>query len=80
MKNKTPTGLNAVAAAVVGAARVRRRNAPRGIDTADLTGKSAVVTGAGSGIGRSLALLLAQRGATIHLADRDAAALQRVVD
>lgn len=35
----------------------------------DYAGKIAVVTGAGSGIGRSTAKLLAQRGAKVHLAD-----------
>lgn len=37
----------------------------------DFTGKVAVVTGAGSGIGRSTALLLARLGATVHVADVD---------
>ena len=32
-------------------------------------GSTAVVTGAGSGIGRSLARLLAERGATVHVVD-----------
>lgn len=35
----------------------------------NLTGKVAVVTGAGSGIGRSTALLLARHGARLHVAD-----------
>jgi NAD(P)-dependent dehydrogenase (short-subunit alcohol dehydrogenase family) len=35
----------------------------------DLQGKIAVVTGAGSGIGRSTALLLACHGAAVHVAD-----------
>ena len=39
------------------------------VDASDLAGKAAVVTGAGSGIGRSLARLLAERGATVHVVD-----------
>src|ERR1700726_1522976 len=38
----------------------------------DLHGKVAVVTGVGSGIGRSTALLLARNGAKVHVADVDA--------
>ncbi|MFC9488517.1 SDR family NAD(P)-dependent oxidoreductase, partial [Streptomyces hydrogenans] len=37
----------------------------------DLTGRTAFVTGAASGIGRASAVLLARAGATLHLADRD---------
>ncbi|MFF9351809.1 SDR family NAD(P)-dependent oxidoreductase [Streptomyces sp. NPDC014734] len=37
----------------------------------DLTGRSAFVTGAASGIGRASAALLAAAGATVHCADRD---------
>ena len=37
----------------------------------DFTGQVAVVTGAGSGIGRSTALLLGRLGATVHAADLD---------
>jgi short-subunit dehydrogenase len=40
-----------------------------------LEGRVAVVTGAGSGIGRATALLLAQRGCALALVDRDEAAL-----
>ena len=49
----------------------------------DFQGRTAVVTGAASGIGRSTALLLAQLGATVHAADLDesgAAAVVREID
>jgi NAD(P)-dependent dehydrogenase (short-subunit alcohol dehydrogenase family) len=45
-----------------------------------ISGKVAVVTGAGSGIGRSTALLFAREGARLHLADVDAAAVESVRD
>jgi NAD(P)-dependent dehydrogenase (short-subunit alcohol dehydrogenase family) len=44
-----------------------------------LQGKTAIVTGAGSGIGRAVALLLAQQGAEVHLLDINADALQNAV-
>ncbi|XP_005094556.1 oxidoreductase asL5 [Aplysia californica] len=44
----------------------------------DFAGKSAIVTGASSGIGESIALLLAQRGAMVTLCGRDEERLQRV--
>jgi 3-oxoacyl-[acyl-carrier protein] reductase len=37
----------------------------------DLRGRSAVITGGGSGIGRATALLFAERGASVVVADRD---------
>ena len=38
-----------------------------------LSGKAAIVTGGGAGIGRAICLRLAQEGATIGILDRDAA-------
>ena len=46
--------------------------------TIDLSGKSAIVTGAGRGIGRETALLLAQAGASVTIADLDEASAQEV--
>lgn len=46
----------------------------------DLTGKSAIVTGSGRGIGRETALLLAQAGARLTIADMDGASAKRVAD
>jgi NAD(P)-dependent dehydrogenase (short-subunit alcohol dehydrogenase family) len=45
-----------------------------------LAGQTAVVTGASRGIGRAIALRLAQAGAELALWARDASALQRVAD
>jgi NAD(P)-dependent dehydrogenase (short-subunit alcohol dehydrogenase family) len=44
----------------------------------DLTGKTALVTGAGSGIGAEIARTFAQSGAQVFLADRDESAGQNV--
>jgi NAD(P)-dependent dehydrogenase (short-subunit alcohol dehydrogenase family) len=44
----------------------------------NLTGRIAVITGAGSGIGRSTALLLARHGAKVHVADINAETAQAV--
>ncbi len=44
-----------------------------------LQGKAALVTGAGSGIGRSTALLFAQEGASVVLVARRASAIEAVV-
>ncbi len=44
------------------------------------TNKKAIVTGAGSGIGKSIALKLAQAGAEVFLFDLNPAALQEVSD
>jgi meso-butanediol dehydrogenase/(S,S)-butanediol dehydrogenase/diacetyl reductase len=45
-----------------------------------LLGKTAIVTGAAQGIGRAIALRLAQDGAAVGVADLNAAGAQRVAD
>ncbi|WP_426323162.1 SDR family NAD(P)-dependent oxidoreductase [Pseudoduganella sp. R-43] len=44
----------------------------------ELTGKKAVITGGGSGIGKAIAMLFAQRGAEVHLLDISEAACAQV--
>lgn len=51
-----------------------------GIDGFDLSGKVALVTGAGRGLGRAIALGLASAGAKMVLASRQAAHLQGTAD
>ncbi len=46
----------------------------------DLSGKSAIVTGAGRGIGRETGLLLARAGAQLTIADIDESSARRVAD
>src|SRR4051794_39307681 len=46
--------------------------------SAELAGKVAVVTGAGSGIGRATALLFAREGARLHLVDLNGDAVEAV--
>lgn len=45
-----------------------------------LNGKIAVVTGAGSGIGKAVALLFAKQGATVHLIDLNREAVSATAD
>ena len=46
----------------------------------DLTGKVALVTGGGSGIGRGFVLSMAAKGAAVAVVDRNGAAAQQVAD
>ena len=46
----------------------------------DLEGRTALVTGAASGIGESVTRVLASAGVTVHAVDRDAAGLARLAD
>ncbi|HEX5065320.1 MAG TPA: SDR family NAD(P)-dependent oxidoreductase, partial [Myxococcota bacterium] len=46
------------------------------MDIRDLTGRTALVTGAASGIGRESALAFARRGASLEICDLDAAGLE----
>jgi NAD(P)-dependent dehydrogenase (short-subunit alcohol dehydrogenase family) len=50
------------------------------INTSDLSGRVVVITGAGSGIGRELALLCARRGAQLALCDINDAAVSETAD
>jgi 2-keto-3-deoxy-L-fuconate dehydrogenase len=45
-----------------------------------LEGKSAVITGGGSGIGRAISVLFAKQGATVHIIELNADAAQETVD
>ena len=53
---------------------------PRIAERFSLAGRSAVITGAGSGLGRETARLFAQAGAAVMLADVDMAGLEATAD
>lgn len=44
-----------------------------------LTGKTAIITGGGSGIGRAISVLFARQGATVHIIELNAAAAAETV-
>jgi 3-hydroxybutyrate dehydrogenase len=48
--------------------------------TVDLSGRTALVTGAASGIGAAIVCALSDAGARVHAVDRDAAGLERFAD
>ncbi|QIM22560.1 3-hydroxybutyrate dehydrogenase [Phycicoccus sp. HDW14] len=53
---------------------------PAALLAADLSGRTALVTGAASGIGAAVAVALASAGAKVHAVDRDAEGLERLDD
>src|SRR4051794_24673633 len=64
--------------ALLSRAAGQRGEAPMNADTLSLAGRRAVVTGAGRGIGRSIALALAAAGADVALSARSRDELEQV--
>lgn len=60
--------------------RGRHAEAIAGVEDVDLSGQTAVVTGATGGIGREIALALARLGADLHVHGRDEAAGRSLVN
>src|SRR5436853_730861 len=56
--------------------RAKRSSAFRGTRQMDFTGKVALVTGGGNGIGRAASAAFARHGAKVVVVDRDAAGAQ----
>ncbi|ULN44915.1 SDR family oxidoreductase [Mycolicibacterium goodii] len=53
---------------------------PRGVGVTGLAGKASLVTGAGSGIGRAIAIGLAQRGVAVAVLDLDGPAAEQTAE
>src|SRR5689334_19209538 len=67
-----------ISLAAHGAAPIACRGRSSMTDERSLSGKRVVITGAGRGLGRALAIVAADQGAEVVLLGRDPAALQAV--
>ena len=59
---------------------IRRRGGNDAMTDRSLSGKTAIVTGAGNGIGRAVALVLAKAGAAVICVDIEEAAAKQTAD